>query len=569
MSATTKHKRSNPLLTRFRQQFNSTLSFTVLLAALLIMAGLVSVYAVLGTSFSWSTSQILFDSTMSGICESFFMFIMLLLVLVVLIVIKSFRHLHKKSISDTIYSLPVTNNQRYLASCGSILLSVFLAFAVAFVVTIAVFYSVSSSIESFSENTSKCGVDYGDFFLIYFHYFMYILAEMVLMASLAVIVVCCCGKVFDSIVYTGMLIVAHWIAALTIGELVYIETELFTYGITWLDDIAKLSPLYVAFYEGNADMAWSGSEFDVLNYPEFYFVVLAISAVLFAIAFFLHKLRRAEDIGTPVVIKGMQYLVATLLTMCFAASIMLEKAYASNYSSDKRKMMYSIMIIGVFLAIEGIAARNRKLNIAIFKGIAIRFAIIVPLSFAAVFAINKITVLSQLNTPELEDIEHISIRSDIGLGYAGSKCIYGENGEIIAIVDENGNMISDGALMNSKRADAVCEYKEKEQIKNIMAFADECVDTEREYYKKYLTHSNGGDYKGEYWIRLFITIYLKDGSKHNLYIYNSYQHADEWARYYLTDELFDINDNHYDLDDDYEKIVDDGFYVTDKAWCLN
>ncbi len=563
MSKTKNCKRSNPLLTYLYQQFNGTLSFTILLAASLIMAGLVSVYAVLSTSFSWSTSQILFDSTMSSIGESFFVYITLFLAFVVLIVIKSFRHLHKKSISDTIYSLPVTNEQRYLASCGSIVLSILLAFAAAFAVTIAVFYYVSSSIEDFSENISKCGVDYGDFISIYFHYFMYILAEMLLMAAFAVIVVCCCGKAFDSIVYMGILIVAPLIAVSTIGELVYTETELFTYGKTWLDDITILSPLYAAFDEGNSDIAWSGSEFDILNYPKFYLVVLAISAVLFAIAFFLHKLRRAEDIGTPVVIKGMQYLVTALLTMCFAAAIMLEKAYASSYSSDKQKMIYSIMLIGVFLAIEGIAARTRKLNIAFFKGIAIRFAIIVPLSFAAVFAINKLTVLSQLNTPELEDVEYISVSCNVGLGYYESKCIYGENGEVIAIVDENGNEISDGALFNSERTNTLCEYKEQEQIKDIMAFVDKCVDTEREYYKKYLTHSIVGDNKGEYWIRLFITVCLEDGSRCHLYIYNYYQHADDWARYYLTDELFDTYAN---IDEEY---TDDKAYSVDETLCLN
>lgn len=565
MSTAKTDKRKSVFLTCVFQQIIDSLALTIALAALMCCAGSVSVYAALGNMMG--VSENLIQIAVSAAGEGSSTFVVLFYALAILIVIRNFGHLHKKSMVDTLYSLPVNKNQRYISACISSVASVVVATLISICVTMVIFYTMSSADEAFVKIINSGKYSYGDFLGVFFHEQMFILADMLLFTSFAVLAICCCGKVFDSIVCAGILAIAPMTLYSLISEIVYCDMSfIWQKGNSVVSSFAYITPVIPLDPDVYGEIADPGTGFSMSNYPKFYLVVFAVSLIFFTISFFAHKLRKAEDVGQPIAVRAMYYLVLVLVMSVFAATIWYNKEYEYGYEQHKIMLTYFFIMIAVFVALEALSARGNRLSMERVKNSVIRFVIIVPACFALIWAMVKISALSNFNVPDINDVDYISINSSTHL--MGCQCKYGDNGEVIAIVDPNGNKISDGELMNCDRRDMTCYFNKDEQIRDIMEFADTVVETEKEYYLKGETLWKS-DYVGEYRIYMYMNIYLKNGDRYMLEVENWQVFIDNWMRYYITDDLFDEYADYYDEgEDDYFALTYPVASNNSDDWCL-
>ncbi|MGN0621192.1 MAG: hypothetical protein ACI4I9_04920 [Porcipelethomonas sp.] len=229
----------------------------------------------------------------------------------IIIAMNNFSYLYKKSKVDMVFALPIKAKNRFLCDFFSGLALYTLPYIAAAVISIAIFLISGTCVDDiheilYEENLLGFGLKGA----------LGLLMIMIMFYTLAVLVIQCCGTVFESlmniflinIIIPGMIMV---ISAMMLYNLYGIEFE-----------YSALNPLCYTSPVGGVvavclDMCriTEPTEAYVPTYGKWLVLYILVTAVYFAAAFFLHRKRKAESVSKPYAFKLLYYITITSITM--------------------------------------------------------------------------------------------------------------------------------------------------------------------------------------------------------------------------------------------------------------
>lgn len=279
----------------------------------------------------------------------------------VFVVFAVFDYLYNKTLVDMAYSAPLTAKQRFWMdfSAGlTMYVGPFLAGSLVGLLMSGLGGLLGIPFNMMPEFSSLLGL-----------VFSAVLAMLMLFAMTTLVAVCC-GSLFESIVYTGVL---NGIIPAVIYAGYYTALE-GLYGISNSGELAntlffRLSPIgvVVAYFDS---YIFTGSTSGVFE-PHLFFqtllnfflpVLLVIAGYIF-LSYRLYKRRKAENTGNPFVFKLLYYVLITSITLVITALFLADREYDL--------LLPAVILTGVlYLIMEVITNRGFK---AVWKSL-LRFA---------------------------------------------------------------------------------------------------------------------------------------------------------------------------------------------------
>lgn len=252
--------------------------------------------------------------------------------------VDSFSCLHNKSVVDMKLSLPMTAKQRFFSNYFSGLFTYIAPFLGAQVISLIfmgygfIFMEGKTFYHEYTDSEGE--LIRTPFVCDYFSYAAPILFKLILCGILAmlmlytvtVLITVCCGSKFESIAYTILInvLIPLTVVCVTLSifdNLYGIDPEIPMYKVISYTSVA--GAVFVA-----AD--WSlGQEFFYraeawLNYGVWALVYLLIIIAIGALAFFLYRKRRAEQVSKPFVFKLAYYITITCAMFCLVALLITD-----------------------------------------------------------------------------------------------------------------------------------------------------------------------------------------------------------------------------------------------------
>ncbi len=256
----------------------------------------------------------------------------------------SFRCLHDKSVVDMKLALPMNNTQRFLSDFLSGLFNYLAPFFGAQVISVLlcgygclfmdgktfyriISYTTSGSVTRPVEEPYVCDL-FGEIMPILLKLIVGGTLCMLMLYVITVLITVCCGNKFEAIAYT---ILINVLIPLTIFCVFYSMFDSL-YGID-AEEISVKAMLYVSVAGGIVATADWASQGDLLYYDAEFFnhgvwllVFTLVIAAIFALAFFLYRKRRAEQVSKPFVFKLAYYIVISCTMFCIISLFIAENA---------------------------------------------------------------------------------------------------------------------------------------------------------------------------------------------------------------------------------------------------
>ena len=264
------------------------------------------------------------EESMSEISIGFFAMISLFCIAVsifcgIIIAVNNFSYLHKKSQVDMIYSLPIKRKYKFISDFFSGLAVYLIPYIAACILSWAILLASGVCVKNIS------GVlENGSFVSLIIQGEFAGLLIMALLYTLTVLVLNCCGTLFESII--NILIINILIP----GLIAVIATMFFAqlYGVSIFDTILPVlgytSPIGAGIYLIYllASNEYTYSDFigciSAGAYGKWVVFFLLFTAAVFALSMFLYLKRNAEDVSKPYVYKLLYYLVITSVLMAIS-----------------------------------------------------------------------------------------------------------------------------------------------------------------------------------------------------------------------------------------------------------
>jgi hypothetical protein len=285
----------------------------------------------------------------------------------IIIAVNNFSYLHKKSQVDMIYSLPIKRKYKFLSDFFSGLAVYAIPYIAACILSNLILLAGAFCIDDMHELLTD-----GSFFALDIQCEFAGLLMMTLLYTLTVLVLNCCGTLFESIMNILIL------NALIPGAIAVIAAMFFAnlYGVSIFDTVLPIlgytSPiggiiyLFCMFatsinytYDTNYDIFGC---IDAGVFGKWAVFFLLFTTLVFFLSMFLYKKRKAEDVSKPYVYKLLYYMVITTIVM----AISLIARY--NMTAIVPVIVFSLI---VYLIFEVITNRGFK---KIYKSF-IRYAI--------------------------------------------------------------------------------------------------------------------------------------------------------------------------------------------------
>lgn len=312
-------------------------------------------------AFTMLSIDIVADKSYDFLFDAFiiwsFVFTAIAVLLGVIIAIQNFSYLHKKQETDTYMSLPLSDKQRFFGDYFSGLLTY-----IAPVIISAVFTFITFAIAAAVINANpECGMsitplEYGEHTIgwveIIAEIYMLAIIGMIMLYTLITLACTLCGSLFETIVHTFLLngAIPGMIALLCFIMFNRVPGVDFIYIM--LPILAKTSPLGALIaYPNYADVMDEA----VLLFPffiKFWLWLVVFTVIYLALAYFVYKKRKSEDVGKPYVFKSYYYIVVSCATFAVCAMI----------PTYMEIMLIPMIVIAavVFLAFELITNRGFK-----------------------------------------------------------------------------------------------------------------------------------------------------------------------------------------------------------------
>lgn len=281
----------------------------------------------------------------------------------IIIAVNNFSYLYKKSQVDMIYSLPIKKKFKFLSDYASGLVIYIVPYIVACIICNFILFCgrvcVDELTEIFSDGSLMTLVMQGEFAG---------LLVMIMLYTLSVLVLSCCGTLFESIMNIFM------INGLIPGSISVVAAMLFAnlYGVPIFETVAPVlgytSPLgaviYMIYVLGSEEYIYSSEVFSINAgvYGKWVLFFLGATALYFLLTMFLYNRRKAEDVSKPYVFKLLYYIVVTVISM--AISLIARYQFS---------MIFPVIIFSfiVYMIFEVITNRGFK---KIYKSL-IRYAV--------------------------------------------------------------------------------------------------------------------------------------------------------------------------------------------------
>lgn len=239
----------------------------------------------------------------------------------VFIAMSNFSYLHKKAQVDMIYSLPIKRTTKFLSDFSAGLAMYAVPYITACIIADIILMMGNALIPDFQKYEIIFGVN-SIMPLVFQGEFAGLLA-MIMLYALTVLVISCCGSLFECILNIFMINglipgAIGVIAAMFFGDL---------YGVPIFDTVAPMlgytSPLgaiiYTFFTLENLDSGlYSQHCIPARIYGKWVMFFLMFTAAYFLLAMFLYKKRKAEDVSKPYVYKLLYYILVTVITMAIS-----------------------------------------------------------------------------------------------------------------------------------------------------------------------------------------------------------------------------------------------------------
>ncbi len=456
------------------------------------------------------------------------------MILAALIAIKCFRHMHKKSLVDLEYSLPLTTNQRFLASAVSTLVLIIGATIISALLTHIIAFSMLGNSTEFGVMFKKIGGDFSDVAELFVKSHLLTLSEMLLLVATGVLALSCCGILFDAIVYAGgssVLIILIAMLALSIKQIDYSAFVQTGWNENW---VAYISPFY-SMLTSYLSFVHVGDTVDLSPINSLCIFRFVLSLALFAVAFVIHRKRRAEDVGKPFAFKPYYYVVSTLLILLSCGAMYINQVQSEFYGYDDYNakgtiIMSSMIMFFAFLVLEVLAERKSVFSKKrVIQGI-VRFAVTVPLCFAVAIIYRNISMGIMPNLPEADEVSTVSINCHV----YGSEVDYDFEGMPLYDATKLG---INSELANSDRLNEMLDFGQKEQIEDVLDLAEQINEFELDYYKKHKEYYMFGyEEYPDLAMMVYIEFYTRDGGYVSYTVDLSQDFTKQWVEKYLTDD---------------------------------
>lgn len=327
--------------------------------------------------------------------------------------VDSFSCLHKRSVVDMKLSLPMTAKQRFFSNYLSGLFTYIVPFLGAQAVSLLlmgygfIFMEGRTFYETYYDadgelvkNPYVCDI-FSEAAPILFKLILCGLLAMLMLYTVTVLVTVCCGSKFESIAYT---ILINALIPLTVVCVTYsifsnlygVEPVTAMYKIISYTSVAGAIFVAAEWVTGEEIMAYGRD--DWLNYGVWALVYLLIIAAIGALAFFLYRKRRAEQVSKPFVFKLVYYMTVTCAMVCMVSLLIVDSGAG---------VVPAIIITAiVYMIFEVVANRGfKRFWLSIIKYAATFLAafglIVVGSSTDGFGAVSRIPSLSSVTSVEV------------------------------------------------------------------------------------------------------------------------------------------------------------------------
>lgn len=240
----------------------------------------------------------------------------------IVIAINTFDHLCKRSRVDMCLSLPLSTNQKFFSDFLGGLTAYLAPFFAAEIIGLLITGLGFILCEGKTYVVYKNPIEF-EFFKPMLPYYIQLIiggAFIMLMAyTLTVLVMSCCGSMFECIFYTAAAngIIPAIIACftyLTIGDIYGVDFE-----NSFIKAISTTSPGGGVFGLAYVFNEFGGNEATSEEWKEFFFwliPLMLVTAVMLAGAFLLYRQRRAEQVGRPFAFRLFYHIMAFCVIFC-------------------------------------------------------------------------------------------------------------------------------------------------------------------------------------------------------------------------------------------------------------
>lgn len=321
----------------------------------------------------------------------------------IFLVYGTFNYLYNKSLVDMAYSAPLTTAQRFwshLCAGLTVYLTPYLGSSVLGLI-IGQFTLSDDILEQFP------------MFPTMLRFMVLILLAMLMLYAMTVLVVVCCGRLFEGVAYTLILNAVIPVAiAITLGVVL---GDIYGLDINsaMIDSLAVSSPFGVVLGAFTAIDSYGYVSVSPINIWSLRYLlpILLVIAGLLALSFLLYKRRKAEYTGRTFVYKLMYYVLITGVTYCVIALFM-----GMDDGVSDGGMFLSALILSaiIYFIAEVITNRGfKKLGWA-----ALRYALTVIASAVIVWTLTATELFGlPYRIPSANSIQSVSV--DYGGYYDG------------------------------------------------------------------------------------------------------------------------------------------------------
>lgn len=234
----------------------------------------------------------------------------------IILAINNFDYLYKKSKVDMIHSLPIKKTHKFLSDYLAGLLGYIVPYIIACILGDIILMGGYAFVDDMKDLIHEAGA-----FIIQCEFAGLLVIAM--FYTLAVLVLCCCGSFFESVINIVL------INGMIPGIIAVVASMFFVnlYGVPVLNTaipvIGYTSPVGAVIYcftYIDSGMYYNSNTncIDAVSYAKWVVCFIAFIAVYFLISLFLYKKRKAEDVSKPYVFKLLYYILITTITMAIS-----------------------------------------------------------------------------------------------------------------------------------------------------------------------------------------------------------------------------------------------------------
>lgn len=263
----------------------------------------------------------------------------------IFVAVSNFSYLYKKSQVDMIYSLPIKKKHKFLSDYISGLAVYIVPYIIGCIIFNLIILGgmicIPTMNELFGEEKSIMPIIWQGEFAG--------LLVMTMLYTLSVLVLCCCGTLFESIMNIFM------INGLIPGGIGVVAAMFFAnlYGVPVFETVTPMlgytSPIGALIYmfyvlETQEENIYNSDIFCIngATYGKWVAVFLLFTVLYFALTMFLYHKRKAEDVSKPYAFKVLYYILITVITM----AISLFARY--DFSTVFPVIIFSLIIYMIF-----------------------------------------------------------------------------------------------------------------------------------------------------------------------------------------------------------------------------